>query len=170
MLCVAGEFAEAVRDQFLSERIEYYKDLETAIANAAAADGEEMCTKEHVKSGLLLLDPDMATHAVTALGSPLPSPPKSPLTDPTHACWLCSSPRRLPTLHPFLPLHQALLRLCIFLSVSTGVTHGGFMHLATQVLSCKVFACCNSIHLSVSATLGCCTLPEVMHLACCHAC
>ena len=59
-----GEFAEAVRDQFLNERIEYYKDLENAIANAAAADGEDLCTREHVKSGLLMLDPDMASHAV----------------------------------------------------------------------------------------------------------
>lgn len=63
----AGEFAEAVRDQFLHERIEYYKDLESAIANAAALDGQEMCTRDHVKSGLLLLDPDMAAHAVRCL-------------------------------------------------------------------------------------------------------
>lgn len=64
-ICTAGEFAEAVRDQFLNERIEYYKDLETAIANAAAADGTDMCSKEHVKAGLLHLDPDMADHMVS---------------------------------------------------------------------------------------------------------
>ena len=67
----AGEFAEAVRDQFLNERIEYYKDLETAIFNAAAADGTtistDMCTKEHVRAGLLLLDPDMPEHTVSGL-------------------------------------------------------------------------------------------------------
>lgn len=64
-ICTAGEFAEAVRDQFLNERIEYYKDLETAIANAGAADGTDMCSKEHVKAGLLHLDPDMADHMVS---------------------------------------------------------------------------------------------------------
>ncbi|KAL0021015.1 hypothetical protein WJX77_006994 [Trebouxia sp. C0004] len=65
-----GEFAEAVRDQFLNERIEYYKELETAIANAAAADGTDMCTRNHVRAGLLHLDPDMADHtANTVSGS-----------------------------------------------------------------------------------------------------
>lgn len=132
MLCVAGEFAEAVRDQFLNERIEYYKDLETTIANAAAADGEEMCTREHVKSGLLRLDPDMATHAVTAPSFPLPPPGSSPassqLSHPLsrNPCLLASSfPRRLPTVHPFSPLHHALLRLCTCLAVSTRVMRGG---------------------------------------------
>ncbi|DBB03290.1 TPA: Translin-associated factor X-interacting protein 1 [Trebouxia sp. C0006] len=62
-----GEFAEAVRDQFLNERIEYYKELETAIANAAAADGTDMCTRDHVRAGLLHLDPDMADHTVSVL-------------------------------------------------------------------------------------------------------
>lgn len=65
--CGAGEFAESVRDQFLNERIEYYKDLEEAIADAAAADGSEMCSREHVKAGLLHLDPDMADHTVRLL-------------------------------------------------------------------------------------------------------
>lgn len=41
----AGEFAEAVRSQFLNERIEYSKELEDTIANAAAADGMDMCTQ-----------------------------------------------------------------------------------------------------------------------------
>ena len=63
----AGEFAEAVRDQFLNERIEYYKELEDAIANAAATDGMETCTREHVKAGLLHLDPDMADHVVSSI-------------------------------------------------------------------------------------------------------
>lgn len=63
----AGEFAEAVRDQFLNERIEYYKELEDAIANAAAADGMEWCTRAHVKAGLLHLDPDMADHVVSVI-------------------------------------------------------------------------------------------------------
>ena len=67
----AGEFAEAVRDQFLNERIEYYKELEDAIANAAAADGMEMCTQEHVKAGLLHLDPDMADHVVRIISQNL---------------------------------------------------------------------------------------------------
>lgn len=57
----AGKFAEAVRDHFLNERIEYYKELEDAIANAAAADGMDMCTQD-VKAGLLHLDPDLADH------------------------------------------------------------------------------------------------------------
>ena len=56
-----------MRDQFLNERIEYYKELETAIANAAAADGTDMCTRDHVRAGLLSLDPDMADHTVIAL-------------------------------------------------------------------------------------------------------
>ena len=56
-----------MRDQFLNERIEYYKDLETAIADAAAVDVSDMCTKEHVKAGLLHLDPDMADHTVSPL-------------------------------------------------------------------------------------------------------
>ena len=56
-----------MRDQFLTERIEYYKELETAIANAAAADGTDMCTRDHVRAGLLHLDPDMADHTVNAL-------------------------------------------------------------------------------------------------------
>lgn len=60
----AGEFAEAVRDQFLNERIEYYKELEDAIANAAAAEGMDMCTREHVKAALRHLDPDVADHVV----------------------------------------------------------------------------------------------------------
>ncbi|KAL3145195.1 Translin-associated factor X-interacting protein 1 [Trebouxia sp. C0010 RCD-2024] len=59
-----GEFAEAVRDQFLNERIEYYKELEDAIANAAAAEGMDMCTREHVKAALRHLDPDVADHVV----------------------------------------------------------------------------------------------------------
>ena len=54
-----------MRDQFLNERIEYYKDLEDAIANAAAGDGLAMCTREHVKAGMLHLDPDMADHVVS---------------------------------------------------------------------------------------------------------
>lgn len=56
-----------MRDQFLNERIEYYKELEDAIANAAAADGMEICTREHVKAGLLHLDPDMADHVVSII-------------------------------------------------------------------------------------------------------
>ncbi len=56
-----------MRDQFLNERIEYYKELETAIANAAAADGTDMCTRDHVRAGLLHLDPDMADHTVSVL-------------------------------------------------------------------------------------------------------
>lgn len=68
-MSLAGEFAEAVRDQFLNERIEYYKDLETAIADAALADGttisSDMCNQEHVKAGLRKLDPDMPDHTVS---------------------------------------------------------------------------------------------------------
>lgn len=67
MTTCAGEFAEAVRDQFLNERIEYYKELEDAIAENAAAEGMEMCTREHVKAGLLHLDPDMADHVVSSI-------------------------------------------------------------------------------------------------------
>ena len=36
-LPLAGEFAEAVRDQFLNERIEYYKELEDAIAKCCSS-------------------------------------------------------------------------------------------------------------------------------------
>lgn len=67
MITCTGEFAEAVRDQFLNERIEYYKELEDAIAGSAAADGMELCTREHVKAGLLQLDPDMADHVVSII-------------------------------------------------------------------------------------------------------
>ena len=51
----------------MNERIEYYKELETAIANAAAADGTDMCTRDHVRAGLLHLDPDMTDHTVRLL-------------------------------------------------------------------------------------------------------
>ena len=67
MMTCAGEFAEVVRDQFLNERIEYYKELEDAIADNAAVEGMEMCTREHVKAGLLHLDPDMADHVVSSI-------------------------------------------------------------------------------------------------------
>ena len=56
-----------MRDQFLNERIEYYKELEDAIANAAAADGMDMCTREHVKAALQHLDPDIAEHVVSII-------------------------------------------------------------------------------------------------------
>ena len=56
-----------MRDQFLNERIEYYKELEDAIANAAAADGVDMCTREHVKAALRHLDPDIADHVVSII-------------------------------------------------------------------------------------------------------
>ncbi|KAK9824582.1 hypothetical protein WJX72_011489 [[Myrmecia] bisecta] len=60
-----GAFAEAVRDQFLQERITYFKELEVAIYGEAAH--EEECTREHVKNALVVLDGDLSERRARSL-------------------------------------------------------------------------------------------------------
>ncbi|KAL4444954.1 hypothetical protein ABPG77_004004 [Micractinium sp. CCAP 211/92] len=56
-----GEFAEAIRDQFLQERVEFFKALEDAIYEEAGY--EEECSKEHAVRALLRVDLDMTEKA-----------------------------------------------------------------------------------------------------------
>ncbi|KAI7835772.1 hypothetical protein COHA_010350 [Chlorella ohadii] len=53
-----GEFAESIRDQFLQERVEYFKALEAAVYEEAGH--EEECRREHVTRALLHMDQDMS--------------------------------------------------------------------------------------------------------------
>ncbi|KAI3438406.1 hypothetical protein D9Q98_000838 [Chlorella vulgaris] len=53
-----GEFAECIRDQFLQERVEYFKALEEAVYDEA--NHEEECSREHVARALLRIDLDMS--------------------------------------------------------------------------------------------------------------
>eukprot|EP00887_Chlorella_sp_A99_P004632 scaffold4.g4632.t1 len=63
----AGEFAEAIRDQFLQERMEYFKALEEAIYEEA--NHEEQCGKVHVVRALLVIDHDVTEKAANALAN-----------------------------------------------------------------------------------------------------
>ncbi|KAL4448019.1 hypothetical protein ABPG75_005238 [Micractinium tetrahymenae] len=56
-----GEFAEAIRDQFLQERVEFFKALEDTIYEEAAY--EEECSREHTVRALLRVDHDMTEKA-----------------------------------------------------------------------------------------------------------
>lgn len=59
-----GEFAECLRDQFLTERIEFFTALETALYEEAG-DSEE-CTKSHVVRAVLMTDPECSEKAAAA--------------------------------------------------------------------------------------------------------
>ncbi len=53
----AGEFAEAVREQFMTERAEALARLEQALLDATLQAPE--CTRDHLARALMALDPDL---------------------------------------------------------------------------------------------------------------
>ncbi len=54
----AGEFAELVRGQFMEERVEHFKRVETALYEETGF--QEECTPAQVASALLSLDPELS--------------------------------------------------------------------------------------------------------------
>ena len=53
----AGEFAEAVRDQFMTERQEHFAEVEQRIMDETLQQPD--CTREQVAAALRRMDPDM---------------------------------------------------------------------------------------------------------------
>jgi hypothetical protein len=60
-----GEFAEAVRDQFMKEREEYFKALEQALLDATMQAPD--CTVAQLAAALQKMDPDMIESQVQSL-------------------------------------------------------------------------------------------------------
>ena len=58
----AGEFAEMVRGQFMEERVEHFKRVETALYEETGF--QEECTPAQVASALLSLDPELSEKQV----------------------------------------------------------------------------------------------------------
>lgn len=54
-LSLAGDFAEAVRDQFVTERQEYFAELEEKLLDETRQQPE--CTREHLTAALLKINP-----------------------------------------------------------------------------------------------------------------
>lgn len=52
-----GEFAEAVRDQFMSERQEHFAEVEQRIMDETLQQPE--CSRDHVAAALRKMDPDL---------------------------------------------------------------------------------------------------------------
>ena len=52
-----GEFAETVRDQYLEERLEYFKELESTLYDQT--NFEENCTASQLENALCFVDPDI---------------------------------------------------------------------------------------------------------------
>jgi hypothetical protein len=53
----AGEFAEALRDQFMVEHAAYYLELEEALMEKNGFEAD--CTREQLAAALVQLDPDL---------------------------------------------------------------------------------------------------------------
>lgn len=54
---VSGEFAEAVRDQFMAERTEQLAQLEQALLDATLQSPE--CTRDQLAHALMAMDSDL---------------------------------------------------------------------------------------------------------------
>lgn len=52
-----GEFAEALRDQFMAEQSAYYVELEEALLEATGFEAD--CSREHLVAALAQLNPDL---------------------------------------------------------------------------------------------------------------
>ena len=52
-----GEFAEALRDQFMAEHSAYYVELEEALMEANGFEAD--CSREHLVAALVQLNPDL---------------------------------------------------------------------------------------------------------------
>ena len=59
---VAGDFAETVREQFLAERVEYFKELQRLLY--VEASNEESASKQMLVRALCKSDPDMGEKQV----------------------------------------------------------------------------------------------------------
>lgn len=53
----AGEFAEALRDQFMAEHTAYYVELEEALMEKTGFEAD--CTREQLAAALVQLNPDL---------------------------------------------------------------------------------------------------------------
>lgn len=53
----AGEFAEALRDQFMAEHTAYYVELEEALMEKNGFEAD--CTREQLAAALVQLNPDL---------------------------------------------------------------------------------------------------------------
>jgi hypothetical protein len=53
----AGEFAEAVRDQFMSERQVWFSELEQCLHDETLQEAD--CARDHVAAALRKMDPGM---------------------------------------------------------------------------------------------------------------
>ena len=60
-----GEFAEALRDQFMAEHSAYYVELEEALMEATGFEAD--CSREHLVAALAQLNPDLPEKQVSAL-------------------------------------------------------------------------------------------------------
>lgn len=58
----AGDFAETIRNQFLAERLEYFKELQRVLY--VEAMNEESATKEQLVKSLCRVDPDLGEKQV----------------------------------------------------------------------------------------------------------
>ncbi len=54
-LLLAGDFAEAVRDQFVTERQEYFTDLEERLLDETKQQPD--CTREQLTAALMKMNP-----------------------------------------------------------------------------------------------------------------
>ena len=61
-----GEFAEALRDQFMAEHSAYYVELEEALMEATGFEAD--CSREHLVAALAQLNPDLPEKQVGAQG------------------------------------------------------------------------------------------------------
>ena len=62
-----GEFAEALRDQFMAEHSAYYVELEEALMEATGFEAD--CSREHLVAALAQLNPDLPEKLVLALAN-----------------------------------------------------------------------------------------------------
>ena len=60
--CLAGEFAETFREQFLAERIEYFKELQRMLYVEAL--NEESASKQNLVRALCKVDPEIGEKQV----------------------------------------------------------------------------------------------------------
>ena len=61
----AGEFAETVREQFLAERVEYFKDLQRLLY--VEASNEDSASKQMLVRALCKCDPELGEKQVNQL-------------------------------------------------------------------------------------------------------
>lgn len=62
-LCRSGEFAEAVREQFLAEQLEFIREVQRLLY--LETGGEEAASKPQFVKALMIADPTMTDKQVT---------------------------------------------------------------------------------------------------------